>query len=44
MIRIVANCTNAEARRIRLERWVDTTVNESYEVIGLLLLAGVFHF
>ena len=43
MILIVANCTNAEARRFRLEQSVYTTVNEIYEFIGLLLLAGVFH-
>nr|XP_047129659.1 piggyBac transposable element-derived protein 4-like [Hydra vulgaris] len=43
MIRIIVNCTNAEAHRIRLEGWVDTTVNELYEFIGVLLLAGVFH-
>ena len=43
MIRIAVNCTNAEARRFRLERWVNTTVNEVYEFIGLLLLAGVFN-
>ncbi|XP_065665565.1 piggyBac transposable element-derived protein 4-like [Hydra vulgaris] len=43
MIRIIVNCTNAEARRIRLERWIDTTVNELYEFIGVLLLVGVFH-
>ncbi|XP_065654465.1 piggyBac transposable element-derived protein 4-like [Hydra vulgaris] len=43
MIRIIVNCTNAEARRIRLEGWIDTTVNELYEFIGVPLLAGVFH-
>ena len=43
MILTVANCTYAEARKIRLEWWVDTTINEIYEFIGLLLLAGVFH-
>ncbi|XP_065658824.1 piggyBac transposable element-derived protein 4-like [Hydra vulgaris] len=43
MIRIIVNCINAEARRIKLEGWVDTTVNELYEIIGVLLLAGVFH-
>nr|XP_004208062.2 piggyBac transposable element-derived protein 4-like [Hydra vulgaris] len=43
MIRIIVNCTNAESRRIRLEGWVDTTVNELHEFIGVLLLAGVFH-
>ncbi|XP_065683325.1 piggyBac transposable element-derived protein 4-like [Hydra vulgaris] len=43
MIKIIVNCTNGEARRIRLEGWVDTTVNELYEFIGVLLLAGVFN-
>ena len=40
---IVVNWNNVEARRIRLERWVDTTVNEIYVYIGLLPLVGVFH-
>ena len=43
MNRIVVNNINAEARRIRLERWVDTTVKKIYEFIGLPLLATVFH-